>query len=119
MVPINRCTSATIILGLLFATQALAGRASLPEEPDGKPAGDHHSLAIYYEEQAQLDRTQAEEWDFLANHHETFQQELGALNVADQIARCRTMAEDFRNLEKWHHKLALKHMALMRKDVIP
>jgi len=119
MLPIKKWTSAIIMLGLLFATQALAGRASVFQEMDGKPAGDHHSLAMYYEEQAQLDRRKAEEWDFLANHHANFPLELGTLNADDYINRCRTMAEDFRNLEKWHHKLALKHMALMRKDVIP
>ena len=74
---------------------------------------------MYYEEQAQLDGRKAEEWEFQANYHKTLPYESGTLNVDDEINRCRAMAEDFRNLERWHHKLALKHLALMRKDLIP
>ncbi len=111
--------SAILLLGLLLATSSVAGVEPSLQEADGKPARDHHALAMYYEEQAQMDKTNAEAWEFLAIHHANFPQELGVLNADDHIARCRTMAEDFRNLEKWHHKLALKHASLMRKDLIP
>lgn len=113
---------AMVVLGLLGATPTLAGHTSVVSVvrvTDDKSAQDHHSLAMYYADQAQLDRRKAEEWEFLANHHANFPKTIGTSNEDEYIARCRTMAEDFRNLEKWHHKLALKHIALMRKDVIP
>ena len=111
--------SAIISLALLVATPSFAGRTSALQGMGGGPTEDHHALAMYYEEQAQLDKTNADVWDFMANYHTNFPEEFGALNVSEYISRCRTMAEDFRNLEKWHHKLALKHTSLMRKDVIP
>jgi hypothetical protein len=117
---------AFLLSGLLLATPSLAGRASVLQGMPVTPASDvqsptdHYSLAVYYEEQAQRDRSKADEWDFLANYHETFPEEFhGTSPVIDYVARCRAMAEDYRNLEKWHHKLAVKHTNLMRKDVIP
>jgi hypothetical protein len=84
----------------------------------GKAVNDHQRLALYHEEQAQLNRSQAQNWEFAADYYEKYPAGFaGNVTAAEHAAHCRAIAEDFRKLEKLNEELATKNRALMRKDV--
>jgi hypothetical protein len=61
----------------------------LIESLPSKRAIDHHSLAMYYEEQAQLNKTKAQDWDFQADYDKKFPSAYsGTSTVAEHVARC-------------------------------
>lgn len=104
-----------LVLGLLLATQSVADHGD-PEGIYGKAVGDHFSLAIYYEEQAQAHKTKAENWEFAADYYKAFPREFtGKMTVDEHIAHIRSVAEDFRKAEQQDRALAAKHRDLMRK----
>ncbi len=107
---------AVLVLGLLIAPQSFAGSGGV--ESIGKAPSDHHSLAIYYEEQAQINKSKAADWEFAASYYEKFPGEVsGKMTAAEHIAHCRSIAEDFKKLEQENRELAAKHRELMRKDL--
>lgn len=105
-----------MVFGLLIAAQSFAGPGAV--ESMGKAPGDHHSLAIYYEEQAQMNKSKAADWEFAATYYEKFPGEVsGKMTAAEHVAHCRSIAEDFKKLEQQNRELAAKHRELMRKDL--
>ena len=62
-------TCAFLVLGLLFVMQSFAGSHDIPGSMVGKGMGDLFELAMYYEEQAQADKSKAENWDFMADYY--------------------------------------------------
>lgn len=108
-------TCAFLVLGLLVAPQSFADHGD-PEGIIGKAGGDHFSLANYYEEQAQIHKTKAENWEFAADYYKRFPGEFtGKMTADEHIAHCRSIAEDFRKAEKEDRALAAKHRDMMRK----
>jgi hypothetical protein len=112
---------AFMVLGLLVATSSFAGGASGAEGMLSKMQGDHHSLAVYYEEQAQINKTKAANWEFAADYYEKFPGEVTAKgeSAAEHIAHCRAIAEDFKKAEQQNRELAAKHRSMMRLGVGP
>ncbi|MBX3330778.1 MAG: hypothetical protein KF722_10285 [Nitrospira sp.] len=110
-----RLMGGILVCGLLMAGQSFAGPGAV--ESIGKAQGDHHSLAVYYEEQAQINKTKAADWEFAATYYEKFPGEVsGKMSAAEHIAHCRSVSEDFKKLEQQNRELAAKHRELMRKD---
>lgn len=110
---------AMLILGFLLATQPLAANTSAFDGMGGKSERNHRLLAIYYEEQAQLNKRQAERWDFLADYFEQFPTAFsGKLTAAEHVTHCRAMAEELRKAERQNHEFAVQQRSLMRKDFI-
>ena len=114
-------TCAFMVLGFLIATQSFAGGASGAEGMLSKMQGDHHSLAMYYEEQAQINKTKAANWEFAADYYEKFPGEVSGkgMTAAEHVAHCRAIAEDFKKAEKQNRELAEKHRSMMRMGVGP
>jgi len=113
-------TCAFLVLGFLIATHSLAAQPPAIESRDGKPAGNHFSLWQYYEQQAQLNESKAQKWDFVADYYEKFPAAFaGKMSIKDHIAQCRAIAEDLRMAANKDHELASQHFSMMRKDVIP
>ena len=83
-----------MVLGLLVATQSLAGQPSIESLPS-KGATDHHSLAMYYEEQAQLNKTKTQDWDFQVDYEKSFHPRIPGINGGGAsrlfVRRCRRL----------------------------
>ena len=91
----------------------------LIESLPSKGAIDHHSLAMYYEEQARLNKTKAQDWDFQADYDKKFPSAYsGKSTEAEHVACLCAVAEDFRQDAKRNEALAAQQRSLMRKDVI-
>lgn len=107
---------AFVALGLLIVNQSFAGGTPNIEGMAGKAVGDHHQLAMYYDEQAQINKTKAQDWEFAADYYEKFPGEFTGkgMTAAEHIAHCRAIAEDFRKAEQQNRELAAKHRSLMR-----
>jgi hypothetical protein len=109
---------AFMVLGFLIVNQSFAGGGSPNIEGIGGIAvGDHHKLVMYYEEQAQINKTKAQDWEFVAEYYGKFPEmfrEKG-MTAAEHIAHCRAIAEDFKKAERQNRELAAKHRDLMRK----
>lgn len=108
---------AFMVLGLLIVNQSFAGGAPNIEGMGGKAVGDHHQLAMYYDEQAQINKTKAQDWEFAADYYQKFPGEFAGKgeSAAEHVAHCRAIAEDFRKAEQQNRELAAKHRELMRK----
>lgn len=112
---------AFIVLGLLTASQSFAGGGPNIEGMGGKAVGDHHQLAMYYDEQAQINKTKAHDWEFAAEYYEKFPGEFTGkgMTAAEHVAHCRAIAEDFKKAEQQNRELAAKHRSLMRQGQGP
>ena len=88
----TKWVTAFVFLSLLTAIQTYAGgHPTLPEGAAGKPAADHHDLALYYEEQAQLNKTKALDWDFLADYYQEFPSTFtGKMAISEHSAYARS-----------------------------
>lgn len=116
-----KLVGACAVLGLLIANQSFAGGHPNIESMGGKAVGDHYSLATYYDEQAQMNKTKAQDWEFAADYYERFPGDFSGkgMSVAEHVAHCRAIAEDFKKAEQQNRELAAKHRALMRKGQGP
>ena len=108
---------AFMVLGLLIVNQSFAGGVPNIEGMGGKAVGDHHQLTVYYDEQAQINKTKAQDWEFAADYYQKFPGEFTGKgeSAAEHVAHCRAIAEDFRKAEQQNRELAAKHRELMRK----
>jgi hypothetical protein len=106
-----------LFLGLILGTQSYAG--GHPTIAD-KGTSDHHDLAMYYEEEAQKNKTKALDWEFAADYFEKFPDAYtGKMKVSEHVASLREAAADFRKTAEKDQELASKHRALMRRGVGP
>lgn len=106
-----------LFLGVLSTTQSYAG--GHPTIAD-KGTNDHHDLAMFYEEQAQMNKTKALDWEFAADYFEKFPDAYtGKMKVAEHVASLREAAEEFRKTAEKDQQLASKHRAMMRQGVGP
>ena len=112
-----RLMVAFMVLGLLIANQSFAGGHPNIESMGGKAVGDHHQLAMYYDEQAQISKSKAQDWEFAADYYEKFPEMFAGKgeSAAEHVAHCRAIAEDFKKAEQQNRELAAKHRSLMRK----
>lgn len=102
-----------LFLGLILTTQSYGGGHP---KIDNRDMNDHHDLAMFYEEQAQLNRTKAMDWDFQADYYEKFPDSYtGKMKVSDHVATLRETAGDFRKAAEKDQELARKHRDMMRK----
>ncbi len=108
---------AFMVVGLLMANQSFAGGTPNIESMGGKAVGDHHQLTMYYDEQAQIAKSKAQDWEFAADYYEKFPGEFTGkgMTASEHIAHCRAIAEDFKKAEQQNRELAAKHRSLMRK----
>lgn len=111
---------ALVLVGSFTATQSFAGTHGEPHITDkSKGAKDHHEMMMYYEEQAELAKSKARDWDFAADYYEKFPGEVvGKMTPAEHVAHCRSIAEEFNKDAKRFSEMADKHRSLMRKDVM-
>jgi hypothetical protein len=106
-----------LFIGMVLATQSYAG--GHPTIGD-KGTSDHHDLAMYYEEEAQKNKSKALDWEFAADYFEKFPDTYtGKMKVSEHIASLREAAEDFRKTAEKNQQLASKHRAMMRQGVGP
>lgn len=103
-----------LFIGVVLATSGYAG--GHPTIPD-KATGDHHDLAMYYEEEAQKNKSRALDWEFAADYFEKFPDAYtGKMKASEHLAALRETAADFRKAAEKDQELARKHRDLMRKD---
>jgi len=108
---------ALLFITLLLATQSEAG--GHPKLAD-TATSDHHDLAMYYEEEAQKNKSKALDWEFAADYFEKFPDTYtGKMKVSEHIASLREAAADFRKTAEKDQQLASKHRAMMRQGVGP
>lgn len=106
-----------LFIGVLLATSGYAG--GHPTMTD-KATNDHHDLAMYYEEEAQKNKSKALDWEFAADYFEKFPDAYtGKMKVSEHIASLREAAADFRKTAEKDQQLASKHRAMMRQGVGP
>ncbi len=106
-----------LFLGLTLATQSYAGGHPKLED---KATSDHHDLAMFYEEQAQMNKSKALDWEFAADYFEKFPDAYtGKMKVSEHVTSLREAAGDFRKAAEKDQELASKHRALMRRGVGP
>jgi len=112
---------AFLVLGLLAAMQTFAASG---ESLDGiKPGGvkTHFALALQYEELAQINKSKADNWEFMADYIEKFPKEYHdpSMPLKEHIAQLRAIAADFRTTEEQDRALAKKHHYLARHGLGP
>ncbi|MDH4371461.1 MAG: hypothetical protein OEV99_16695 [Nitrospira sp.] len=106
-----------LFVSVLLATQSYAGGHPAIAE---RGASDHHDLAMYYEEEAQKNKSKALDWEFAADYFEKFPDTYtGKMKVSEHIASLREAAADFRKTAEKDQQLASKHRAMMRQGVGP
>ena len=104
-----------LVLGFLVATQSFASDL---EGKLGKATGDHYAISSYYDEQAQVAKSKAENWDFAADYYQKFPGEIsGKMTAAEHIAHLRSIGEDLRKDEQHYRDMAKKHRKMTRVDV--
>ena len=114
-------TCAFVVLGLLAAMQTLAATDS----PDGiQPGGGvktHFTLALQYEELAQINKSKADNWEFMADYIEKFPKEYHdtSMPLKEHIAQLRAIAADFRKTEEEDRAIAKKHHYMARHGLGP
>lgn len=111
---------AFLVLGFLVAMQTFAGSHDIP---DGIVGGvkTHFGLAMEYEEQAQIAKSKADNWEFMADYYEKFPKEYhdASMPLKEHIAHLRSIAEDFKKTEEQDRALAKKHRLLSRHGLGP
>jgi hypothetical protein len=79
--------------------------------PDGIPPGGvktHFTLALQYEDLAQLNKSKADNWEFMADYYEKFPKDYNdtSMSLKEHITHLRAIASDFRRVDEKHHYLA-------------
>jgi hypothetical protein len=87
----------------------------------GKGMGDHHEIAMYYETQAQADKSKAENWEFMADYYSKYPQEYSgkAESLEVHVAHLRSAAGDLRKSAEKNLALAAQHRSMARQGVGP
>jgi len=113
--------SAFLVLGLLVVMQSFAGTHDIPGSMIGKGMGDHHEIAMYYEAQAQADKSKAENWEFMADYYAKYPQEYSgkAETLEMHVAHLRSVAGDLRKSAEKNQALAAQHRSMARQGVGP
>lgn len=102
-----------LFLSVILTTQSDAGGHPKLEDT---ATSDHRELAMFYEEQAQMNKTKALDWEFQADYLEKFPDTYtGKSKVSEHVASLRETAADFRKAAEKDQELAGKHRSLMRK----
>ncbi|HEY6262289.1 MAG TPA: hypothetical protein VIW47_11895 [Nitrospiraceae bacterium] len=114
-------TCTFLALGLVVAMQSFAASADVPE---GIPPGGvktHFTVALQYEELAQINKAKADNWEFMADYYEKFPKEYNdkSMSLKEHIAHLRAIAADFRKVEEQDRALAKKHHYLARHGLGP
>ena len=114
-------TGAFLVLGLLVAMHSFAGSKDIPEGITDKNIRTHFEVALHYEEQAQANKSKADNWEFMADYYEKFPKEYNetTIPVKEHIAHLRAIAADFKKAEEHDRALAAKHRALSRHGLGP
>ena len=68
-------TGAFLVLGLLVAMHSFAGSKDIPEGITDKNIRTHFEVALHYEEQAQANKSKADNWELMADLYEKFPKE--------------------------------------------
>jgi hypothetical protein len=115
-------TSVFLILGFLATVQAFAGSSNVI--PDSQLPGGvrtHFTLALHYEELAQINRSKADHWEFMADYYEKFPSEYRGTStpLKEHIAQLRAIAADFRKAEDQARESAKEHHSQARHGMGP
>jgi hypothetical protein len=94
------------------------------DSPDGIVPGGvktHFTLALQYEELAQINKSKADNWEFMADYIEKFPKEYHdpSMPLKEHIAQLRAIAADFRKTEEQDRALAKQHHYLARHGLGP
>jgi len=113
---------AFMALGLLAAMQSsFAGTADIPDSQLPGGVKTHFTLALQYEELAQINKSKADNWEFMADYFEKYPKEYHdtSMPVKEHIAQLRAIAADFRKTEEEDRVLAKKHHYMARHGLGP
>ncbi|MEO8341867.1 MAG: hypothetical protein ABI604_19555 [Nitrospirota bacterium] len=112
---------AFLVLGLLPAMQTFAASGDSTEGILKGGVKTHFSVAQQYEELAQINKSKADNWEFMANYIEKFPKEYHdtSIPLKEHIAQLRAIAADFRKTEEQDRALAEKHHSLARHGIGP
>jgi hypothetical protein len=110
-----------LVLGLFAAMQTFAASDESPEGIVPGGVKTHFALAVQYEELAQINKSKADNWEFMADYIEKFPKEYHdpTMPLKEHIAQLRAIAADFRTTEKQDRALAKKHHDLARHGLGP
>ncbi|MGH7184072.1 MAG: hypothetical protein ACREJN_19140 [Nitrospiraceae bacterium] len=113
---------AFLVLGLLAAVHTFAASGDSPDDST-LPGGvkTHFTLALHYEELAQINKSKADNWEFMADYIEKFPKEYHdtSIPLKEHIDQLRAIAEDFRKTEEQDWALAKKHHHMARHGIGP
>jgi hypothetical protein len=117
----GKWTGAFLVLGLLVTMHSFAGSKDVPEGITDKNIRTHFEVALHYEEQAQANKSKADNWEFMVDYFEKFPKEYNGttMPVKEHIAQLRAIAADFKKAEEHDRALASKHRALSRHGLGP
>lgn len=78
-------------------------------------------VALQYEELAQINKSKADNWEFMADYIEKFPKEYHdpSMPLKEHIAQLRAIAADFRKTEEQCRELAKKLHSLARHGMGP
>src|ERR1041384_4164256 len=109
-------TCTFLALGLVVAMQSFAASADVPEGVVPGGVKTHFTVALQYEELAQINKSKADNWEFMADYIEKFPKEYHdpSVTLKEHIAQLRAIAADFRKTEEEDQALAKKHRGLAR-----
>ena len=98
--------------------------AASGDSPEGiRPGGvkTHFTVALQYEELAQINKSKADNWEFMADYIEKFPKEYQdpSVTLKEHIAQLRAIAADFRKTEEQDQASAKKHRYLARHGLGP
>jgi len=114
-------TCALLVLGLFATMQAFAGSSDIP--PGQLPGGvkTHFTLALQYEELAQMNKSKADNWEFMAEYYEQFPKEYHDTStpLKEHIAHLRTISAGFRKAEDQARESAKEHHYMARHGMGP
>ena len=115
-------TCAFVVLGLFTAMHTFASSSDVPADSQ-LPGGvrTHFTLAVQYEELAQINKSKADNWEFMADYYEKFPKEYHdtSMPLKEHIAQLRAIAADFRKTEEQDRILAKKHHYMARHGLGP
>ena len=112
---------AFLILGVLATVQSFAGTTDIPESQLPGGVKTHFTLALYYEELAQINKSKAEHWEFMADYYEKFPKEYHGTSIPlkEHISQLRAIAVDFRKAEDQARETAKEHHYQARHGIGP
>ena len=81
----------------------------------------HFTLALQYEELAQINKSKADNWEFMADYYEKFPRVYHdtSMPLKEHIAHLRAIASDFRKAEDQARESAAEHHSLARHGMGP